>query len=348
MGFALYCYRRALLFIYVTNHPPPPTAAVAMADIQTVLCLAAKEILSDQSYKQPPTFYLLWSEIGRTYFENPFNQVFDAIWNKRSTKATKRLIHPTALSILRFASDAEPDQIPAPQNSGLQHRLYAKTLQEFFNSNLTAVWHMTDEWREENIKCYGLDYVQRTRDSNKHYFYGDTNFIAHWANFGYVEEAAIRNHILQSLISHPKLHGHQADALIILFKLAGATFEAYVDPAVVDRCFELLTDNYTPASMDRELFQVCMPRVVKGDRKAKTISRRCLRYGSVAGRDSLHRPCSPQVSRSPLARTGETPLQLPLPHPWDFREETPNLRFPSPPHPNPLPHQNQTPFLDLP
>ena len=36
------------------------------------------------------------------------------------------------------------------------------------------------------------------------------------------------------------MYDHQADALIILFKLAGATFEAYADPSVVDRCFELL------------------------------------------------------------------------------------------------------------
>ena len=37
------------------------------------------------------------------------------------------------------------------------------------------------------------------------------------------------------------------DALIILFKLAGATFEAYADPSVVDRCFELLKGHrYNP------------------------------------------------------------------------------------------------------
>jgi hypothetical protein len=79
-------------------------------------------------------------------------------------------------------------------------------------------------------------------------FYADTNRIAHWANIGYVEEAAIRNHILQSLISHPKLYEHQAGALIILFTLAGATFGAHADPSVVDRCFELLKDySYDPA-----------------------------------------------------------------------------------------------------
>ena len=63
--------------------------------------------------------------------------------------------------------------------------------------------------------------------------YVDANLIAHWAKLGFVEEDVIRNHILQSLISHPRLCGHQAGALIILLKLAGATFEAYAYPSMV-------------------------------------------------------------------------------------------------------------------
>ena len=111
-------------------------------------------------------------------------------------------------------------------------------------------------------------------------FYADANLIAHWTNLGYVNEAAIRNHILQSLISHSKLYDHQANALIILFKLAGATFGAYVDPSVVDRCFKLLQDHkyHNPYRdmfgssrdsvngydrMKREQVQVCTPRPVK-------------------------------------------------------------------------------------
>ena len=68
----------------------------------------------------------------------------------------------------------------------------------------------------------------------------DANLIAHCANPGYIEEATICKHILQSLISHPKLHSHQASAPHILFKIAGAAFAAYVEPSVVDRCCELL------------------------------------------------------------------------------------------------------------
>ena len=211
-----------------------------------------------------------------------------------------KLIHPTIHSILRFASDAESDRILAPHNSELQHRLCAKILQDFFNSNLTAAWH--EEFEE-----------QSAQDSNSTFqcFYGDANFVAHWANLGYVEEVDVRNRILQSLISYPKLHGHQADALIILFKIAGATFEAHVDPAVIDRCFKLLKDNYSRDSTDWELFQVRVPRSENGHR-AETISRRYLRYGSAAGRDFLHHLRSPPVDRGLLARAREILLQFPL------------------------------------
>ena len=79
----------------------------------------------------------------------------------------------------------------------------------------------------------------------------------------------------QSLISQPALWDHQADALIILFKLAGATFEAYADPSVVDRCFELLKgkyqsgDGYHGPRVKRGLIQVRTPCEEKGDNRTK-------------------------------------------------------------------------------
>jgi hypothetical protein len=182
--------------------------------------------------------------------------------SQEPSRISYKLIHPTIHSILRFAGDAESDHILAPHNSELQRRLCAKILQDFFSSNFTAVSH--EECEEQS---------SQDSDSTFQCFYGDANFVAHWANLGYVEEVDVRNHILQSLISYPKLYGHQADALIILFKLAGATFEAYVDPAVIDRCFKLLKDNYSRVSTDWELFQVRVPRSKNGHR-AETISRR--------------------------------------------------------------------------
>ena len=185
--------------------------------------------LSDQNYAQSLDFYRFWLGTGPTYLQIPSDQIFDAIWNNRVASSLNpqcgQLIHSTAHLTPRFASDAESDHILGPYSSGLRSRLCTRSLREFFSNNLMVA-----------------QYGEPARD-----LCADTNLIAHWANLGYVEEAAIRDHILQSLISHPKLYDYQVDVLIILFKLAGATFEAYADPAVFDRCFELLKGhNYNP------------------------------------------------------------------------------------------------------
>ena len=253
-----------------------------MSDIDNALGSAVRQ-LSDENYAHSLAFCRLWFDIGQTHDQTPTDRLFDAIWNSRGIgsstidPAKGKIIDLAAHLIVRFASDAEPDHLLSPHNSGLQSRLCAKTLREFFNSNL-------------RISCGSLSGGNVCADAN---------LIAHWANLGYVEETVIRNHILQSLISHPKLYDHQADALIILFKLAGATFEAYADPSVVDRCFGLLKDhkyynqdliNYNNADpyyrssrgwpevlsrgnsydlMKKELVQVRAPRPVKGDHRAK-------------------------------------------------------------------------------
>jgi len=221
--------------------------------------------LSDQNYSQSLDFYRVWFEIGQTYHQIPSDQVINAIWNNRVTGSTinfassSNLIHSTAHLILRFASDAESDHLLGPYNSGLRTRLCARSLQNFFADNL----RLTPHWNDKSF----------------YDFCTDANLIAHWANIGYVEETAIRNHILQSLISHATLHYHQAYAIIILFKLAGPTFEAYADPSVVNRCFELLKNYrlYAPelgrtSSLLQELEghkQVCAPHVVTGARLSK-------------------------------------------------------------------------------
>jgi len=205
---------------------------------------AAERILSDQNYEQSFAFYRLWLDIQQAYPETPSDPTLDRIWRNRTTNSivpvNGKLIHPTVHLILRFAGEAESDHILGLHTSGLQSRLCVTSLQAFFNHNANIAWNSergcgSDFWRE---------------------FYAEANLVAHWANLGRIEEAAIRNHILQSLISHPKLHDHQADGLIILFKLAGATFEAYADPSVFDRCFELIKGHYRPDSARGRLVQV--------------------------------------------------------------------------------------------
>ena len=232
-----------------------------MTTVEGALELVIYE-LSDQNYEQSLDFYRFWLDAGQTYVQIPSDQIFDAIWNHRVSGSIDRnygrLIHPTAHLIPRFASDAESDHILAPHCSELQSRLCARSLREFFSNNLI---------------------VARYNDP-AHDLYADANLIAHWANLGYVAETAIRDHILQSLIAHPKLYNHQVDSLLILFKLAGATFEAYADPSVVDRCFEILKGHIFPqygsnyVAPRKELLKVSGSRSTKSSPLAEEIFRR--------------------------------------------------------------------------
>jgi len=197
--------------------------------------------LSDQNYAQSFAFYRFWFDIGRTCHQISSDQIFDTIWDNRPANlldpSRNGFVHSSAPLFLRFVSDAESDQFLAPQNSGLQRRLCARTLREFFDSNLRAV-----------------------HDGSVGNLYADANLIARWANLGYVDEATIRNRILQSLISHQRPYDHQMHALIILFKLAGATFKAYADPSVVDRCLKFLDGHGHCTSVEWGLIQVRAPR----------------------------------------------------------------------------------------
>ena len=214
--------------------------------------------ISDENYAQSLAFYQLWLDIVQTYPEIPPDQISGPIWGNRTIGSMIRpgaggkLIHSTAHLIVRLASDTESNHTLARHASGLQSHLCARSLREFFNKNTMIV-----QYKENNRGGAPIND-----------FYADANFIAHWVNLGYVEEAAIRNHILQSLISHPKLYEHQADALVILFNLAGLTFGAYADPSVVDRCFELLKDHYGHS----RTIQVRAPCAVKGGCQTKTNS----------------------------------------------------------------------------
>ena len=231
--------------------------------------------LSDENYAESIAFYRLWFCIGQTYLQVTSDQAFYAIWNGEGAgsinKTHGEVIYSTAPLILRFVGDVEVEapSIPVLHDSGLRSRLCTTSLREFFSDNLTLV-------------AYGENSF---RDGPTVKFYANTNLIAHWINLGYVGEAAISDHILQSLISHPKLYDHQADALVILFKLAGATFATCTDPSasVVDRCFELLQNHKYQNPYNRSyqyadsydltkkgLVQVRTPRQVKGGHRAET------------------------------------------------------------------------------
>jgi hypothetical protein len=200
------------------------------------------EKLSDGNYDESFAQYRLWLDIGDAHGHTTQDQFNDDMNRIVRSGSLRELIHTTAHLLIRFIGDAEVDRKISRHASGLHKRRSTSALGSFFEMN---------------------PYIMGSGDrgSWKSDFLTDTNLIARWANLGYVEEETIRDRILQSLIAHPKLYDHQADALIILFKLAGATFGAYVEPSVVDRCFELLNGYSSRDSAKLKLIPVSTPSV---------------------------------------------------------------------------------------
>ena len=183
--------------------------------------------LSNQNYEQSLAFYRLSLEVQQTYFKTGIGPdlILNSFWEH--TENDRHPVHgdfviPAAPLILRFINDAESGRVLPFRCPGLRSRFCTRLLEEFFDANL------------------GLMCPRAYRTNAEMRFPLNVNLIAHCVNLGYVSEAAIRNHILQSL-SYPRLSHDQARALCTLFKIAGAKFDAYVDRSSVDYCFELLS-----------------------------------------------------------------------------------------------------------
>ena len=223
--------------------------------------------LSDHNYEQSLASYRLWFGIGRAYFQIPPDKIFDTIWDNRGCSEVEpkegKFVHPTAKLILRFASDLESDCTLGPYSAGLRSRLFTGILRNFFELNVACMNHkdLSDEMEERGRKTGVYYSVGGDSNEKRRQFAVDSNLIARLANSGCAEEVAIRDHILQSFISYHKLYDHQADAIIILFKMAGATFRAYADPSAIDRCFQLLEGHHSRKSVKGRLEQVCTPYV---------------------------------------------------------------------------------------
>ena len=229
----------------VTQPPPrpPPTTTLSMSTLRDNL-RDLVENLSEKNYDESFAQYRFWFDIGRAHGHiTPKDQVYNDTRRIVGPDPSEELIHPTAHLLIRFIGDLEADQKTSNHAVGLHEQHSASALHSFF---------------EENLLHAKFKYLGK-RD-----FLTRVNLIAYWANLGHVEEETIRNYILQSLTSHPVLYHHQAEALFILFKLAGATFGAYADPSVIDNCFELLKGHSHPDWVYGNLLQVRAPRLVKG------------------------------------------------------------------------------------
>lgn len=142
-----------------------------------------------------------------------------------------QLIHSRVHLLLRFITDAERDPALSTYATGLHDRLCHESLERFFRQVLDHT-----ENQEDTLG-------QPTRELSE--FYTGVNLIAHWVNLGYVKLEDVRDHILQSLIGtfQTTVYPLQLNSLMILLKISGATFAAYVDPSVMDRCRDLLQPN---------------------------------------------------------------------------------------------------------
>ena len=208
-------------------------ATTTMSNIERALGSVIKG-LSGENYAQSLAQYRFLFCLAQTYSQIPPDVIFDSIWNQIKNGGIPSFdyetLYPTSPLIFRFASDVESDSMLASHCVGLRNRLCASILKEFFDDGLGVL--SGSSWNS----------------------FLPANLIAHGANLGYIEEDAIREHILQflTITSGPALHDNQAHVLRVIFKIAGATFSAYAHPSVVDRCFELLKSH--PQS-DRTLWQ---------------------------------------------------------------------------------------------
>ena len=223
---------------------------MAKSKVRVVLSNLTKG-LSEENYNESLAQYRLWLDIGIAHGHvSDDDQLTDDVLQIMQPDLPKRdqgeIIHPAVHLFSRFVKDIGTDGTSA-QFLGLR-RSCTETLKAFFEENLSYVlWNRQIEAEGEGgwgrYSLMAMEFPDELAKGAVEFLI-KTNLIACWVNLGYVKRTVIRNHILQSLFTDPKLHGHQADALIILFKVAGATLGAYADPLVVDRCFEALKRRY--------------------------------------------------------------------------------------------------------
>ena len=201
--------------------------------------------LSEENYDRTISAYRFWIGLEATHGGTSNHQLYDDIlsstrpdlievptrhrtdsWGNKMPPLKGQLIHTTAHLLLRFVTDAELDPALASDAIGLHDRLCRESLEQFFRQSLDCIPGWSKPTPEQLRELY-------TR----------VNLIAHWVNLGYATLEDVRDHILQSLVLQPTIHLHQLDSLMILLKISGAAFAAYVDSSFMDRCCDLLKPN---------------------------------------------------------------------------------------------------------
>ena len=217
--------------------------------------------LSGENYEETFAQYRFWFDVGSAHGHindqyEVANDLAEIARSDSSRHGRGEIIHPSIHLYLRFLQDVEADATISRQGPRIKQS-FAATVDWCFEENLSVADH-SDFVDENRYASYVEELVRRQVEFNRR-----INLVACWANLGHIKKVVIRDHILQSLSSHPKLYDHQADAIIILFKIAGATFGTIADPSVVDRCLELLKNHSSHNTSRSRLVQVHTSHPVK-------------------------------------------------------------------------------------
>jgi len=177
--------------------------------------------IAEDNYDKTLSDYRLWMGIGVAHGWIPDNQLYrDIRASMRPDKldpSSGGLIHSTVHLLLRLITDIGLDPVLSAYSFGIRDQLSNESLKNFFEGSLG-----------ESCDTGSL--------------YTNTNFLAHSINLGYLSLEDVRDRLLQSLLSTPR-YIRQLKSLMILLKISGATFAAYVDPQVLDGCFSCLRVN---------------------------------------------------------------------------------------------------------
>ena len=185
--------------------------------------------LSEENYEKTVSDYRFWMKFGIKHGWVRDDQLYDGIWANMKPElvypGSSQLIHPTSHLLIRFITDVGLDPALSTYASNTHDRLCHALLGKFVDDSLGLIW-------DRNPYDYQL-----------YRFYTYVNFLAHWVNLGHLDVEDVQDHILQSLTFQPTIYIHQLNSLMILLKISGATFAAYVDSSVMERCCDLLKPN---------------------------------------------------------------------------------------------------------
>ena len=214
------------LIIVPSREPPNNEGGLFGGPAQSVFGSTSQSAFGQPAFGQPAFGGSVFGAPNQTAFGAP---LFGNVQQQRPVRG--QLIHSKVHLLLRFITDAERDPALSTYAHDLHDRLCHESLGQFFRQVL------------DYTENQGVVSGQLTRELCE--FYTGVNLIAHWVNLGHVKLEDVRDHILQSLIDtfQTTVHIHQLNSLMILLKISGATFAAYVDSSVMERCRDLLQPN---------------------------------------------------------------------------------------------------------